>query len=96
MRVEEEADLDGFDLEVADLGPPKGCPSADTLEDLLLRVHRHRLVEFGDQVGEEDVPAGGAPLDGADQEAGSQPVLPQPVRPSQTMFCALARKSMVS
>jgi hypothetical protein len=69
---EEEAHLGGFDLDVADLVDEEQVPAQVLAQDLFLGVEGNGLIEFGDQVGKEDVAAGGAALDGADQEAGGQ------------------------
>ena len=67
-----DPDLDRVHLDVAQFIDQEQVPAQIFLERLGLGVEGHRLVEFGDQVGKEDVTAGGALLDGVTQEAGGQ------------------------
>ena len=72
QQGEEEADLGGFDLRVTQFIDLEHVVGEVVFEDLGLGVVGDGLVEFGDELGKEDVTAGFALVDGVGEEAGGQ------------------------
>lgn len=71
----EESDLNRFGLYISDLINEQTVAGYVSFENLLLGMVGHGLIQFVDQLGEQDVAAGVAPANGMDEEAASQACL---------------------